>query len=231
MEQIELQAEKREVIGKQVRHLRREGLIPAILYGHNTKPLALQVEERALHRVLREAGANRLIALKIGRARKRRMTLAREIQRDAITQALLHVDFQEVVMTEKITTEVPLLFEGESPVVKRGEGILIHGLEAVEAECLPGDLISAIPVDLSILTEIDQAIHVGDLQVDPAIEILTDAEEIVAKVLPPRVVEKWEEVVEEEVPEVEVITEAMAEKRRAERPPEPKEEAEGEEEG
>jgi large subunit ribosomal protein L25 len=228
MERIELHTKKREIIGKKVSQLRREGLIPAILYGHETEPIPLQVEERALHQVLREAGGHQLIALKIGRARKPRLTLAREIQRDAITHALLHVDFQEVVMTEKITTEVPLVFEGESPVVKKEGNILIHGIDRVEVECLPGDLISAIPVDLSQLTEVGQAIYVSDLQLDPTITILTDPEELVANVLFSEIRVEEEEVVEEEVAEVEVIAEARAEERRAERPPEPEEEAEAE---
>jgi len=228
MERIELHAERREIIGKKVSQLRRKGLIPAILYGHGIEPIPLQIKEKALRQVLRKAGGNRLIALKVGRARKPRLALAREIQRDAITRAFLHVDFQEVVMTEKVTTEVALVFEGESPVVKREAGVLIHGLDRVEVECLPGDLISAIPVDLSRLTEVGQALYVGDLQVDPTVTILTDPEEMVAKILPPRV--RVEEEVEEEVAEVEVIAEARAEERRAERPPEPEEEAEGEEE-
>lgn len=228
MEWIELRTKKRKITGKKVNRLRREGLIPAILYGHKTEPIPLQVEEKALRRVLREAGGHRLISLKIGRARKPRLTLAREIQRDAITHALLHVDFQEVVMTEKITTEVPLVFEGESSVVKKEGNILIHGIDRVEVECLPGDLISAIPVDLSQLTEIGQAIYVRDLQLGPSITILTDPEELVANILFSRI--RVEEEVEEEiVAEVKVIAETRAEERRAERPPEPEEEAEGEE--
>jgi len=107
-----------------------------------------------------------------------------------------------VRMEEKVTTEVPLVFVGESPIVERGEGILFHGLESVEIECLPGDLIQSIEVDLTGLEEIDQALHVRDLKVGPNIEIVTDLEELIVKVLPPE-----EEMVEEvvEVPEVEVV--------------------------
>jgi len=202
MEEIQLKANKRKILGKKVKQLRRRGLIPTILYGHGIDPLPLEVEERALRRTLAQAGGSRLIALRVGRARKPRMILAREIQQDPITRALLHADFYEVRMEEKVTTEVPLVFVGESPIVERGEGILFHGLESVEIECLPGDLIQSIEVDLTGLEEIDQALHVRDLKVGPNIEIVTDLEELIVKVLPPE-----EEMVEEvvEVPEVEVV--------------------------
>lgn len=206
MKQIELKTQKREVLGKKVKSLRREGLIPAVLYGHETDSVSLQVEERELSRVLAQAGGHRLIALKIGRSRKPQMALAREVQWDVIAGRPIHVDFYAVVMTEKITTEVPLVFVGEAPAADQLGAMVLQSLDEIEIECLPGDLIEAIEVDLSGLEEIDQAIYVGDLQVPPTVDILTDAEELVAKVT-------WaaaEEVEEEEVvpvapAEVEVI--------------------------
>ncbi len=214
MEEIQLKANKRKVFGKKVKQLRRRGLIPAILYGHGIDALPLEVEEKALRRALAQAGSNRLIALRVGRARKPRVVLAWEIQRDPITQALLHVDFYEVTMGEKVTTEVPLVFVGESPIVKRGEGILFHGLESVEVECLPGNLIQSIEVDLTSLEEIDQALHVGDLKVGPDVEIVTDPEELIVKVLRP------EEERVPEVEEVEVVTKPRKVKEEVEEAPE-----------
>jgi large subunit ribosomal protein L25 len=205
MEQIELKTQKREVLGKKVKSLRREGLVPAVLYGHETDSISLQVEERELNRVLAQAGEHRLIALKIGRARKPQMALTRDVQWDVITGRPLHVDFYAVVMTEKITTAVPLVLVGEAPVVNRAEVILLQGLDEVEIECLPGDLIEAIEVDVGELEEVDQAIYVKDLRVPPAVEILTDAEEIVAKVAWAAPEEVEEEVVPVEPAEVEVI--------------------------
>lgn len=207
MEQIELKTQKRKVLGKKVKNLRREGLVPAVLYGHETDSVPLQVQERELNRVLTQAGGHRLVALKIGRSRKLRMALTREVQWDVITGKPIHVDFYAVVMTEKLTTEVPLVFVGEAPAADQVGAMVLQGLDVVEIECLPGDLVEAIEVDLSELEEIDEAIYVKDLRVPPTVDILTDAEEIVAKVA-------WaaaEEVVEEEevVPvapeEVEVI--------------------------
>jgi len=221
MERIELKVEKRTLLGKKVKRLRRQGLIPAIIYGHETEPIPVQIEERELTRVLAQAGPNRLITLRLdGRPR---LALAREIQRDVITDKLLHVDFYTVVMTEKLSAEVPLVLVGESPAVERREGVLQHGIDTVEVECLPGDLIHSIEVDLSELKELGQAIYVKDLKVPPSVEILTDGEEMVVKVVP-----IVEEVEEEEVAvapgEVEVVT-----KRKEEEFEEEKEEAEAEE--
>jgi len=230
MENLELVAEVREIKGKQVKKLRRQGWIPAVLYGPRRNPMTLQVKERSLMRLLKEAGVGHLISLRVPGADGSFTTLIREVQRDPISRRILHVDFQEVVMTEKLVTEVPIVFEGEAPVVERGAGVLVYGISSVEIECLPGDLIPAITVDLSVLEKVDQTIHVGDLEVPDGVHIRTDPSEWVVKVLPPRVAVAEAEEVEEEAPEVEVITEARAEQRRAERPPKEEEEEEGEEE-
>jgi len=217
MEQIELKAEKRTIIGKRVKSLRREGIIPALLYGPKTEPVPIQCDERELQRVLAWAGGTNLISLRIGDAGKPKMTLASEVQRDAITNELYHVDFYQVVMTEKVSAEVNIVLTGQSPAVQQADAMLLQGADSVEIECLPGDLIHSIEVDLSTLLEIDDAIYVKDLQVPaniailtevPAnIAILTDGDELVAKVQRLRLVE--EEEVEEEVEvapeEVEVI--------------------------
>jgi len=143
-----------------------------------------------------------------------------------ITHSLLHVDLYEVVMTEKTTAEIPISLLGEAPVVAQKTGLLVRGLDSVQVQCLPGELIESIEVDVSVLRETDEVILVKDLPVDEAIEILTNPEEVVVKVLPVRAL--VEEVVEEEVevPEVEVITAA---KEREEEPEEDLEEAEEEE--
>ncbi len=229
MEQIQLRAERRYVSGKKTKRLRRAGLIPAVLYGPRMEPISLQVPERDLRQVLDKAGTNQLITLWIDEADKPRTTLAREIQRDLITHSLLHVDLYEVVMTEKTTAEIPISLIGEAPAVAQKKGLLMRGLDSVHVQCLPGDLIESIEVDVGVLEDKDEVILVKDLVVDPAIEILTNPEEVLVKVLPVRepVVE---EVVEEEVevPEVEVIT---AGREREEEPEEEPTEAEEEEEG
>ncbi|MCD6554113.1 MAG: 50S ribosomal protein L25 [Anaerolineae bacterium] len=217
MEKIELRAEPRTLRGKKVKTLRREGLVPAVMYGHRTEPVLLQVRAPELDRVLARTGGNRLITLTIGDGVGTHMALAREVQRDVITGNPLHVDFYEVTMTEKIRVEVPVVLRGESPVVARGEGMLLHMLDTIEVECLPGDLLDRIEVDVSGLEEFDQAIYVRDLDVPSSVEWVSGDEEMIVKVEPLAAEEEEEEELLEEAPaEVEVITERKAEKEERE---------------
>ncbi len=211
MEAITLTAQPRTVTGKQVRQMRREGLVPAVVYGHRTAPMSVQIEERALRQVLQRAGGNQLIRLNVGDGGTPRMVLLREIQREPVSRRLLHVDLYEVIMTERIRTEIPVVFTGASPVVKRGDGLLYHGVESVEVECLPGDLIQHIEVDLSSLIEVDQEITVGDLSLGDKLEILSDPNEVLARVLPVQ-----EEVVEEAAPAAEAEVEVISHEKPAE---------------
>jgi len=191
MEQILLDAKLRDTTGKAVRQLRREGQIPAVVYGHRTEPISLQVAERALQQTLRVAGTNRLITLNVAGQESPRMVLVRELQRDALSHVLLHVDFYEVVMTEKITADVPIALIGESKLVKSGAGMLLQNLDTIEVECLPGDLPEQVAIDLSTLVEVNQTVMVRDLKMGDAVQILTDLDEVVVKILPP---EEEEEV-------------------------------------
>ncbi len=223
MEEITLSARPRTVTGKQVRKLRRSGLIPAVIYGHRTEPMSVQIDERALRQVLQRAGGNQLIKLQVGDGDESRMVLLREVQRDPIKRRPLHVDLYEVIMTERIRTEIPVVFTGASPVVKRGDGLMYHGVEAVEVECLPGDLIAHIEVDLNGLTEMDQDITVGDLKLGDKFEVLSDPGEVLARVIPARA----EEVIEE--PTAAPAAEAEVEVVKREKPEEGAEEKKEEE--
>lgn len=225
MNELELRAQTRTLFGRNAKKLRREGLIPATLYGPKTKAMSLQIPERELMTVLDEAGTNRLIALLVDDGNKPRSILARDVQRDVVTQSLLHVDLYEVVMTEKITAEIPIALVGESPGAVKKEGLLVRGLDSIEVHCLPDRLAESIEVDISVLEEKDQAILVQDLVVGEGIEILTHPEEVVVQLLPLREVVIEPEVEEEaEVAEVEIIT---APKEREERPEEPLEDLAG----
>jgi large subunit ribosomal protein L25 len=205
MEQLELKAQARTLFGKKTKRLRKEGLIPVILYGPRTDAVSLQVPERELSSVLDQAGTNRLINLLVDDDKKPRMIVARDVQRDIITQSLIHVDLYEVVMTEKITADVPINLVGEAPGVLKKLGLLVRGVDSVQIQCLPDQLIHEIEVDISVLEEKDQAILVEDLVVGEAIEILTNPEEVVAQILTVR-----EPVVEPEVEEEVEILEAEA---------------------
>lgn len=212
MEKIELQAEPRTIRGKKVKTLRRQGLVPGVLYGHRNEPMLLQMKAPELSRVLARTGGNRLITLTVGGSKDTHMALAREVQRDVITGNPLHVDFYEVTMTEKIRVEVPIVLVGESPAVERGDGMLLHMLDSIEIECLPGDLLNTIQVDVSALDEVDQAIYIRDLKVPPSVTFLSDSDEMIVKVEYAKAEEEEEEEVLEEIPaEVEVISERKAE--------------------
>jgi large subunit ribosomal protein L25 len=202
MEQYELTAAPRQVIGKQVKALRRAGQVPAILYGRNVEPMALQLEVRSLSRVLSRVGQSRLIKLNVQGQPEPHMALARAIHREPITGSLYHVDFLAVSMTEKIKVQVQVILVGESPAVQRGEGVLVHALNSIEIQCLPGDLMDAIRVDVSTLDKVDAQIIVKDLKVSEGIEILAELDEMVVRVTPVR-----EEKVEEVVPAAEVVAE------------------------
>ena len=214
MEQIELHAELRNLTGRHVKRLRAQGYVPAILYGSQIEAMPIQVETKALQNVVTKAGGNTLIALQVGK-KKPVLALAREIQRDVIRHNLLHVDFFQVVMTEKITAEVPLVLLGEAPAVSEQGGILVHGLNTVEVQCLPADLPSSIEVDLSPLTEFNDMVTVADLQVPSSVTILSEPDSVISRIEAPRIVEEEEE--EELVEEIEVSAEPeLVGKREAE---------------
>lgn len=207
MEQLELMVQRRSIVGKQVRGLRREGVIPAVIYGHGVESLPIQVHRTDLRGILDEASLSRLITLRLEDEETPRVALIREVQRDVLTDDTLHVDFLEVQMAEKLTTTISLHLVGESPAVEQQGGMLLQGITEVEIECLPADLIDAIEVDLSSLTELEQELTVADLVVPSSIEILTPPQEMVARTM--FVPEEEEEIEEEMFPvsptEVEVI--------------------------
>lgn len=207
MEQLELSAAPRQVVGKQVKALRRVGQVPAILYGQKMEPVLIQVDVKPLNRVLSRAGQSRLIKLSVQGQAEPHMALARAIHREPITGNLYHVDFMAVSMTEKIKVQVQVVLVGESPAVQRGEGVLVHAINNVEIQCLPGDLINSIRVDVSALDKIDAQVVVKELKVPDGIEILASPDDMVVRVTPVRE-EKAEEAApaaEAAAPEVEVI--------------------------
>lgn len=219
VEQVELTAEKRTILGKQVKQLRQQGWVPAVMYGHDFDAVPLQLKVRRLRQVLSQVGGSQLISVRIKGQKKPTMTLVRDVQRDSIRGTLLHVDFYRVRMTERLTAEIPLVIVGESPMVEQNEGILLHGISTIEVECLPGDLVDAIEVDLSDLTELDQALHVSDIAIPANIDVLTNLGEMIMHVVPMVEEEEEEEIEEVMMPdaaEVEVITEAQAQETASE---------------
>ena len=210
MEHVELEAQAREVIGKKVKLLRAEDWIPAVVYGPDTPSSPIQVEERSLAAALRQAGSSTLIDLTVDKESEAQVVLAREIQRDAMTGQLQHVDFYQVRLTETVRTSPRLEFVGESPLVKAGSAVMIYGMTEVEVECLPTDLFSSIDVDVSVLETLDDNIQAGELTLPPNVTLIADPADVVVSVVTTRaaVVEEAEEAAAEDLEELEEGAEA-----------------------
>ncbi|MCS7247233.1 MAG: 50S ribosomal protein L25 [Anaerolineales bacterium] len=200
MENVVLEAAKREVVGKKVKALRRAGKLPAVVYGHHFSPLAIVLDYRHAVRSLAGISSSQLIQLNVDG--QRIPVLVRERQYHPITGNLLHVDFLAVSMTEAIRALVPVELEGEAPAVKNFGGVLVTGLEEIEVECLPKDLPEKIVVDLSKLERIGEAIHVKDLALPEGVEVLNDGDELVVLIAAPEGEEVEGEPGEEFEPEV-----------------------------
>ena len=226
MEKIILNAEARTKLGSKSPVLRKQGLIPAILYGYKIKNVSLKVEKTEFDKVFDAAGRTTLIDLKIKDSETHKV-LIQEIQYDPVSDQIIHIDFHQVKMTEKIKTEVPVIVEGEAPTVKDLEGSLILNKAEIEIECLPQDLIHEIKIDISGLKTFEDKILVKDLVVPKNITILNDAEEVVALVNPPRSEEELAELEEKPEEDVEAVEVEGAKPEEGKEAPEGGEVAEG----
>ena len=178
MEKVVLKAEKRDVVGKQVRALRRKGKLPAVIYGHHTEPINVSLESHSASLVLAKLTSSSLVTIDLDGTQY--PALVREKQRDFIKNRLLHVDFLVVSLTEKIRASVSVHFIGVSPAVKDFNAVLVHNLEQLGVECLPTDLPERIDVDISVLARPGEGIRVKDVSVSDKIRLLDDPETMVA---------------------------------------------------
>jgi large subunit ribosomal protein L25 len=210
MDKIELKATNRDTLGKKVRHLRREGITPIHLFGHGTQSLSLQCDTRELETVLSHAGHTGLINIKIDHEKKARMAVVRDYGRDWRNKQLVHVDFYQVMMGEKIKLDVPAVVVGEAPALRAKENMLAQELDTLHVECLPGKIPDTIKVDVSSLNEPGQAIRVKDISLDEGITILNEPELVIVKISR-RHVEKMEEEPAERPQESDADTEKSAE--------------------
>jgi large subunit ribosomal protein L25 len=188
-----LKLEPRADRGRHLQALRRQGRLPGVVYGHNVDAVTVVVDGREFIKAFQKVGRNQLVDLQLGDEPVRK-ALIREVQRSPRHGDLLHVDFYQVNLTEKIESEVPIELEGAVELVSKGEADLQRGLHVLKVECLPTDLPPVITVDISTMKEIDDEIRVKDLPVPPGCEILDDPDDLVVKVAAHR------EVVEEVAP-------------------------------
>ena len=211
----------REVLGKKVQRLRNEGVIPGNVYGRGLESVAIQVAAEDLAHLLRSAGRNDIVYLRLD-GDEPRPTFVRLVQRNPVTDAILHVDFYQISLKDKVRMDVRLHLVGTAPAEQTHGGTLIHSLDAIAVEGLPTEIPSVIEVDVSRLEEIDATIYVGDLTVPGGIEVLSDREQVVAKIAPPHVEKEPEveavegEEVEGEVPEGEEAPEGEGKGEAAE---------------
>ena len=178
MEKVVLKATKREVVGKQVKALRREGKLPAVIYGRHTDPINVNLDARSASIALAKVTSSSLVTINVEGTEH--LALVREKQRDYIKNVLLHVDFLAVSLTEKLRTVVPVHFVGISLAVKDFNAVMVHNLEELEVECLPNDLPERIDVDISSLNRPGEGIRLRDVHVSDNVRLLGDPDTMVA---------------------------------------------------
>ena len=212
-QQVKLKAQKRTVIGRNaIKKIKKEGLVPGVVYGSQSTPMALQVESRELTNVLAHASSEHvLVELEIadGSQSINRLALIQEVQHHPLKRELLHVDFHAVSTTEKITSEVPIEAFGEALGVRTFGGLLEYSLRTLEVECFPQDLPDIVRIDVTNLN-IGESLHVRDIPLPSGVEAITDGDLTVVSVVASRVGE--EVVATAEAPaSPEVITEKKGE--------------------
>lgn len=212
MAELIIKAEKREVLGKKTKYLRKQGITPTHLFGHGIESLALQCSTTDLQSIITKGGSTRLIDIEIEAEKHSRSAFIREIQRDEISGRLLHVDFYQIKKTEKITANIPVILTGESPALKTKDNMIEHSINEIKVECLPDKLPPQFEIDLSSLEEAGQSIHVKDIILSKDIVITTDPEQIIVKITRVKAAaEEVEEVEEAEAGILEAEVEEVAE--------------------
>jgi large subunit ribosomal protein L25 len=185
MEETILNASVRNIVGKQVKALRRAGKLPAVIYGHSIVPINIAINSHEANLLLPTLSSSHLIVVDVDGTRH--TTLVREKQTHPVTRNLVHIDFQEVSLTEKLKTGVGIIFVGEAPAAKNYNGVIVTNLEELEVEALPMNLPDHITIDLSILKNIGDTIHIRDIKLSSEVEILSHPDEIVVIVTAPAV--------------------------------------------
>lgn len=211
-----LEAQPRSVVGKKVSRVRREGLVPAVIYGPKIEPVTVQIPYRPLQLTLLKAGGTHLIDIKSDG--KTHTVLAREVQRDILRGDIMHVDFFAVDLKAKISIDVPLHFINESPAVAAKKGVLLTGPTVLTIETLPSHLLDRIEIDISGLAEVGDSIHVRDIKLDAEITILNDPDEMIARITQTSAArsEEAEEAEEAAIGEVEIIKKGKADEEEGE---------------
>jgi large subunit ribosomal protein L25 len=213
---LELTLDAREAQGKANKRLRREGLVPGVVYGKGEDSTNVQVDAKTFETLYRTAGRTSVVKFRIPGHSRASSGFIKSVQRHPLTGRALHVDYLLVNLKVEMEVEVPLVFFGEAPAVEDTGGTLLHNLSSIRVKALPGDIPHEIEVNVSVLTSLDVAIHVKDLNLNrELVQVLTDGDTLVATVVPPRIEEEPETVVAEGEIEGEEGAEAVAEGEEA----------------
>lgn len=226
---LEINAKIRPDVGKHNVSLRKQGQVPAILYGHKIDNIHLLINAKDFVKIYQEAGESTLIKLKIDssemKGEKERMVLIHDVDKDPVKDNFIHIDFYQPRLDEIISAEVPLEFEGKSLAVADFGGVLIKTFHQIEVKALPKDLPREIKVDISSLNTFEDAIHIRDLNLPEGVKTDLNPDDVVVNVIPPRTEQEMDSLKEKPAePVAEVKTEAEEKREiKAEEAPEPEE--------
>ena len=214
MEALELRATPREIVGgNRVKALRREDIVPGVIYGHGIDPIAVQFDSREIEKAISQTGTSSTVQVYVEGIPDPYLAIFRDVQYHVIKRNVIHLDLQALNLKETVRVPVTVVLTGEAPAVEDFDGVLLHILNELEIEALPTALVPSIEVDVSVLTEIGQSITVGDIVPPPGVTILNSAHETIAQVIYTEEEKEEEEEEAESIEpgEVEVISRRPAE--------------------
>lgn len=177
---------KRDIFGKQVRHLRKSGFIPAVIYGENLANIAVTVQKKEFEKLLHGVGESMFFGLKIAGSEDAETVIVHDVERDPLDDQVRHVDFYRINMAKPIRVRVPLEFVGESPAVAMLGGVLVKNIHEAEVEALPQQLPKSLTADITSLKNFDDQIFVRDIALPEGVTIMEDKDAVVAAVQAPR---------------------------------------------
>lgn len=185
MQEIKLKAKKRETVGRKVKDLRGQGLLPANIYGKKTKSLAVSLEKKEFEKVYREVGETGIVKLTVEGEKEERPILIQNVQLNPVTEDFLHADLRQIILTEKIIAKIPVRLAGKSPAAEQKLGILIQTVSEIEVEALPTDLPEEFEVDILKLEKVGDEVLVKNLKIDKSkITLKVAGDLVLAKIEP-----------------------------------------------
>jgi large subunit ribosomal protein L25 len=196
MDNPTLTLEPRSISGKNVKRLRKAGLVPASICGKGVPTEMFQLDAKTFGLVYRRAGRTTLIDLQMPTGT--RSAFVRQVQIHPVSRQFLHVDFRVVDMRVEMTADVPIVAVGHNPLVDRNDGVLSTPLAALHIKALPGDIPHTVEVDISRITDFNTALHVSDLDLGPNVQILTSPDEVIATIAQSRMAAEDEAITEQE---------------------------------